>query len=66
MYAYPALMQTAIAKCPFMPTNNATAKAAKDKPEIMGKIDPPRQPKFRQTQTKTILRAEIINKYDAS
>ena len=55
-------MQTAMAKFPFIPTNNAIDKAAKDNPEIMGKIDPPRQPKFKQTHTKIILSADIASK----
>ena len=55
-------MQIAIAKLPFIPASNAIPKATKDDPEIIGKMEPPRQPKFRQTQTRTILSAEIINK----
>lgn len=62
MYAYAAPMQTAIAKFPLMPTSNAMPRATKDDPEIMGKMDPPRQPKFKHTLTKTILSAPIINK----
>ena len=59
-------MQTAIAKFPFMPASKAMARAAKESPEIIGKIDPPRQPKFRQRHTRVILRTAIIIKYDAS